>query len=107
MAIEDAAPAPAINPVSVPASDAPNMQPIVIPRPAAHRAAVEPLVAWSCDCPTGKSAIWLSSPITKNIRLYLFPKSSLYPRPSHPTEGRIMIVTYAGWDAVDAAASGA
>ena len=26
---------------------------------------------------------------------------------SHPTEGRIAIVTDAGWDAVDAAASGA
>jgi hypothetical protein len=26
----------------------------------------------------------------------------LYDSPSHPTEGRIMIVAYAGWDAMDA-----
>src|SRR3981189_3349152 len=35
------------------------------------------------------------------------PKSHLQPSPSRPTEGRIAIVTDAGWDAVDAAASGA
>src|ERR1700730_13795362 len=29
-------------------------------------------------------------------------ESKLYDSPSHPTEGRIMIVAYAGWDAVDA-----
>src|ERR1700726_4239419 len=32
----------------------------------------------------------------------LAPKSKLYRFPSHPTEGRIMIVTNAGRDAVDA-----
>src|ERR1700716_2001457 len=32
------------------------------------------------------------------------PKSHLQPSPSRPTEGRIAIVTDAGWDAVDATA---
>jgi hypothetical protein len=53
-------------------------------------------------CPTGKSVNWLSSPICKNISLPASPKSNLYPSPSRPTEGRIMIVAYAGRDAVDA-----
>jgi hypothetical protein len=55
-------------------------------------------------CPTGKSVTWLSSPICKNISVLALPKSLLYPSTSRPTEGRIMIVTNAGWDAVDAAA---
>jgi hypothetical protein len=48
----------------------------------------------------------LSSPVCKNISLHPSGKSSLQVRaiPSH-TEGRIAIVTDAGWDAVDAAAS--
>jgi hypothetical protein len=55
--------------------------------------------------PSGKSAaavIFLSSPIFKNISVLVSPKSLLYPPPSHPTEGRIAIVTNAGRDAVDA-----
>jgi hypothetical protein len=35
------------------------------------------------------------------------PKSPLYLPRLTPTEGRIAIVAYVGWDAVDAAASGA
>jgi hypothetical protein len=46
----------------------------------------------------------LSSPISKNISVFTCPKSHLQPSPSHPTEGRIAIVTDAGRDAVDAAA---
>jgi len=34
----------------------------------------------------------------------MYPKSHLELSPSRPTEGRIAIVTDAGWDAVDAAA---
>jgi hypothetical protein len=41
-------------------------------------------------------------PLCKNIFLPACPKSNLYPPPSRPTEGRIMIVAYAGRDAVDA-----
>ena len=48
----------------------------------------------------------LSSPLCKNIPLPALPKSLLYPPPSRPMEGRIAIVTDAGRDAVDAAASG-
>jgi hypothetical protein len=53
-------------------------------------------------CRDGSICFYLSSPICKNISLRCHPKSNLYPSPSHPTEGRIMIVTNAGWDAVDA-----
>jgi hypothetical protein len=53
-------------------------------------------------CPTGCSAVRLSSPIFKNISVPARPKSNLYPLPSRPTEGRIAIVTDAGRDAVDA-----
>jgi glutathione S-transferase len=59
-------------------------------------------LATSVICPTGKSLIGLSSPDSKNILLPAYPKSNLYPSPSHPTEGRIAIVTDAGRDAVDA-----
>jgi hypothetical protein len=41
-------------------------------------------------------------PLRKNISLPASPKSNLYRQPSRPTEGRIMIVAYAGRDAVDA-----
>jgi hypothetical protein len=44
--------------------------------------------------------------IFRNVFLPPKPKSLLYPQPSHPTEGRIAIVTDAGLDAVDARASG-
>ena len=48
----------------------------------------------------------LSSPISKNISLSPSGKSVLPTRPVPPRqEGRIAIVTNAGWDAVDAAAS--
>jgi hypothetical protein len=57
-------------------------------------------------CPTGKSVNYLSSPLCKNISVFAAPKSPLHPSPSRPHEGRIRIVRDAGWDAVDAAASG-
>jgi hypothetical protein len=44
----------------------------------------------------------VSSPFAKNIPLVPSGKSPLLIRPSHPTRGRIAIVTNAGWDAVDA-----
>ncbi|WP_291578137.1 hypothetical protein [Bradyrhizobium sp.] len=53
--------------------------------------------------PTGKSAIWLSSPVRKNIRIYR-SEDQVHINPVHPTEGRIAIVTDAGLDAVDAEA---
>jgi hypothetical protein len=58
-------------------------------------------------CPTGWSAVRLSSPIFKNILLRRRPKSLLQLPSFRPPEGRIAIVTDAGWDAVDAAALGA
>ena len=61
----------------------------------------------STDLPVGQisePSDFLSSLIFKNISLRARPKSNLYPSTSHPTEGRIMIVTNAGRDAVDAAA---
>ena len=48
-----------------------------------------------------------SSPFRKNNVLLARPKSPLKIRRPIPHEGRIAIVTDAGWDAVDAAASGA
>jgi hypothetical protein len=57
-------------------------------------------------CPTGCIRDLMSSPPAKNIPLSLLLKSALQPAPSHPHEGRIAIVTDAGWDAVDAAALG-
>src|ERR1700692_1572159 len=61
-------------------------------------------------CPTGKSAFGplqsLSSPPAKNISLNVSGKSALPARPVlSRQEGRIAIVTNAGGDAVDAAAS--
>jgi len=58
-------------------------------------------------CPSGVVPIFLSSLISdfpKNISVPIYPKSILELSLSHPTEGRIAIVTNAGWDAVDAAA---
>jgi hypothetical protein len=59
-------------------------------------------------CTTGKSVrlcnCGLSSPVCKNISVFQKCKSSYMIRHPTPTEGRIMIVTYAGRDAVDAAA---
>src|SRR5258708_6476351 len=53
-------------------------------------------------CPTGCFAIFLSTPVSKNIPLRVLVDAALLIPPSHPTEGRIAIVTDAGWDAVDA-----
>jgi hypothetical protein len=39
----------------------------------------------------------------ENYSCSLFVRNTLYPFPSRPTEGRIAIVTDAGWDAMDAA----
>src|SRR6266481_5221170 len=61
-------------------------------------------------CPSGALLTGLSSLISdfpKNISVPTYPKSILELSPSRPTEGRIRIVRDAGWDAVDAAASGA
>jgi hypothetical protein len=55
-------------------------------------------------CPSGYFA---SSARTKNISLPRLVETALLIPLSRPTEGRIAIVTDAGWDAVDAAASGA
>jgi hypothetical protein len=49
----------------------------------------------------------LSSPVAKNIPLSNQVDSVLSANRPSPREGRIAIVTDAGWDAVDAAASGA
>jgi hypothetical protein len=54
--------------------------------------------------PDGQITDLPSSPIYKNISISAHPKSDLEPSPSRPHEGRIAIVTDAGWDAVDAAA---
>src|SRR6266849_10052543 len=54
---------------------------------------------------TGVSSLFSGFP--KNISVPTHPKSILEFSPSRSTEGRIAIVTDAGWDAVDAAASGA
>jgi hypothetical protein len=55
-------------------------------------------------CPTGGLLIRVSSPLCKNIPVPCLVESHLELFASHPTEGRIAIVTDAGWDAVDAAA---
>src|SRR5467141_1708543 len=52
-------------------------------------------------CPSGS---FVSSPLCKNISVFRHPKSLLELLASRPTEGRIAIVTDAGWDALDAAA---
>jgi hypothetical protein len=49
-------------------------------------------------------AFALSSPDRKNISVFPNPNQSYNSRRPTPQEGRIMIVTDAGWDAVDAAA---
>src|SRR5713101_1751702 len=53
-------------------------------------------------CLTGCFAIFLSTPVSKNIPLRVLVEAALLIPPSHPTEGRIAIVTDAGWNAVDA-----
>jgi len=49
---------------------------------------------------TGVSS--LISDFPKNISVPTYPKSILELSLSHPLQGRIAIVTDAGWDAVDA-----
>jgi hypothetical protein len=56
-------------------------------------------------CPTGCFAIWLSSPLCKNISLHRRVEAVLLIAPSTPQRGRIAIVTDAGLDAMDAAAT--
>src|SRR6266478_2273230 len=59
------------------------------------------------DLPVGRfadRAVSLISDFPKNIFVPTPPKSILELSLSRPTEGRIAIVTDAGWDAVDAAA---
>jgi hypothetical protein len=46
-------------------------------------------------------------PLAKTIRFCRRANQFYQLAPSHPQEGRIAIVTNAGWDAVDAAALGA
>jgi hypothetical protein len=55
--------------------------------------------------PAGQISKFLSSPFCKNILVFRIPESVLEPRLSRPTERRLAIVTNAGRDAVDAAAS--
>ena len=60
-------------------------------------------------CPSGRLLTGVSSLISdfqKYISVPTYPKSILELSLSRPTEGRIAIVTNAGRDAVDAAASG-
>jgi hypothetical protein len=45
----------------------------------------------------------LSSPIAKNILVPIFLRNTLFLPSSRPKQGRIAIVTDAGWDAMDAA----
>jgi hypothetical protein len=56
-------------------------------------------------CPTGCFANRLSSPLCKNILLHRLVDTALLIPPSTPHEGRIAIVTDAGLDAMDAAAT--
>jgi hypothetical protein len=59
-------------------------------------------------CPSGNLRACsenLSSPASKNISLFPKPKSDVSMVHPVPTEGRFAIVTNAGRDAVDAAAS--
>jgi hypothetical protein len=56
-------------------------------------------------CPTRCFAICLSTPVSKNIPLRVLVDAALLIPLSHPTEGRIAIVTNAGRDAVDVAVS--
>jgi hypothetical protein len=56
-------------------------------RRSPQRAWSNPSPTRSLICPTGSAAIALSSPFCKNISLPDCPKSTLQPRPSHPTRG--------------------
>ena len=58
-------------------------------------------------CPSGGLLKGVSIPLCKNISLNPSGKSSLQARAIPPHRGALAIVTNAGKDAVDAAASGA
>jgi hypothetical protein len=59
------------------------------------------------DLPDGLSGDLPVQPLLQKYFRFRLTQITSYPSPSHPTEGRIAIVTDAGRDAVDAAASGA
>jgi hypothetical protein len=87
-------------------ADAPRLEwncnrPARCDEPPAISSTNQPLI-----CPTGCSAQIVSSPFRKNILVFRIPKSVLYSCRSVPHEGRFAIVTNAGRNAVDAAASG-
>jgi hypothetical protein len=46
--------------------------------------------------------IWGVQSLSQKYFCFSESESNLYSSLSHPTEGRIMIVAYAGWDVVDA-----
>src|SRR6266478_5597015 len=60
----------------------------------------------SADCPTGKSVNCCPAPFAKIFPFRLYPNHFYIVSRLVPLEGRIAIVTDAGRDAVDAAASG-
>ena len=60
------------------------------------------LVEGQTDLPDGGLVIFVSSARTKNISFPRLVETDLLIPPSRSTEGRIAIVTDAGWDAVDA-----
>src|SRR5882762_3092515 len=60
----------------------------------------------SADCPTGKSVNCCLPPFAKIFLFRLYPNHFYIHRRLAPLQGRIAIVTDAGRDAVDAAASG-
>ena len=74
---------------------------------ALMRATVTKRQAFACRANQSiGSFICVSSPLAKNISLSPSGKTSLQVCAIHPDKGRIAIVTDAGLDAVDAAASG-
>jgi hypothetical protein len=58
-------------------------------------------------CPTGEVCEFLSSPCAKNKLLFKIPKSVISSCHTVPQEGRSRSSRTLGWDAVEAAASGA
>ena len=51
--------------------------------------------------------LWRVQAFSQKYFCFSEPQITSYPPTSHPTEGRIMIVTNARWDAMDATAAGA
>jgi hypothetical protein len=58
------------------------------------------------DLPVGRHVDFRVQPLSKKYSAFQKSQITLYPIPSRPTQGRIAIVTDAGRDAMDAAASG-